>query len=359
MSLIRTLKTTLRAPLLPLLWRSGVLSVAHRVVHRRVLTVFGLHRVLAAGDPRQRFAMPMWTISTALFADLLDFIGRHYRPVSIADVERAAAGEGALPDRAALLTFDDGWADTADTAMPMMRAAGIPGVVFVVSDRVDRADGFWDTEWYAALVTARAEERGRVWRRLCGDAPEPQDVSALIEGILRRLRREPLAWRLRALEDVVGGPVDQGMPLMVSSDDLRRLVEGDVAIGGHGATHEPLSPSADGTQEVARCARELGARTRPFQARLTALSYPHGRYDAEVVAAAAANGFSLQFTSHTVLNPMDPTRPWILGRVWADHTMVDARARLNAVEAAWMFFRSPVERLSGEARPLLLQEPDA
>lgn len=71
------------------------------------------------------------------FGEQLRHLGRHGDFID-ADTacERLESGWPAR-DRAFLVTFDDGYADTHDVAMPVMRALGVPGIVFLVSDWLD------------------------------------------------------------------------------------------------------------------------------------------------------------------------------------------------------------------------------
>ena len=67
----------------------------------------------------------------------LEWLLRRYRPLSLDELLRAQAGEGTLPDKAFLLTFDDGFREMHDVVMPILLAKGAPAVFFVTSGCVD------------------------------------------------------------------------------------------------------------------------------------------------------------------------------------------------------------------------------
>ncbi|SFK71303.1 polysaccharide deacetylase family protein [Methylorubrum salsuginis] len=71
------------------------------------------------------------------FADQLRLLGRHGDFID-ADTacDRLAAGWPAR-ERAFLISFDDGYADTHDVAMPVLTALGLPAIVFLVSEWLD------------------------------------------------------------------------------------------------------------------------------------------------------------------------------------------------------------------------------
>lgn len=75
------------------------------------------------------------------FAAQLRHLGRHGDFIDAdAAVARLAAGRPAR-DRAFLITFDDGYADTFEVARPVLKALGVPGIVFLISDWIDAPPG--------------------------------------------------------------------------------------------------------------------------------------------------------------------------------------------------------------------------
>src|SRR3954452_21146204 len=94
--------------------------------HNR-LAVLMYHRI---GDPAT--APPGLVSATpATFRRQMRWLADSGRAVSLADVLAARAGTSSLPPRAVLVTFDDGYADFAEHAWPVLRSFGIPVTLFV------------------------------------------------------------------------------------------------------------------------------------------------------------------------------------------------------------------------------------
>jgi biofilm PGA synthesis lipoprotein PgaB len=92
--------------------------------------------VAADGDP------DAYAVSTQNFAAHLDWLhGQGYRPVSLSQVIDASQGRGRLPEKAVLLTFDDGLRSVYTHAFPLLRAYGYPALVAVVTEWVDLPAG--------------------------------------------------------------------------------------------------------------------------------------------------------------------------------------------------------------------------
>lgn len=284
----------MRAWLKSALFALGVARVVHRFRNPSVLTVVMFHRVLPPDDPRFAGANPTYTVTPAEFARCLDFFASFYSVVSLADVQRAAEG-GSLPPCPLLITFDDGWQDNAAYALPLLQARGLPAVLFVATGHVGREEGFWQEEIFDRIAAPARGDEGR------------RAADAAIAALLDRPATEREA-RLAAL------PVRDLPRRMADADELRRMEQAGISIGGHGHSHDPLTTLADAGAELAQCRASLAALglggARP------AFSYPHGRWSPALVQSARTAGFGLCFTSEAELVPIDVLRAeGVAGRV--------------------------------------------
>lgn len=152
-----------------------------------------------------------------------------YRPVRM-DHFVAYLTEGtALPGRAAVITFDDGFRGVADHAVPVLRKHGFPAIFYLVSD----------------LVGARS-----VWLRA-----------------LRGLELPLFDWAVAAALERAG-----------------------FEIGSHSATHPRLSRLDDATSfvELERSRQTLMDR---LGSSVEHVAYPHGAYDARIRRQAREAGY--------------------------------------------------------------------
>lgn len=331
---------------------SGALGLYHRVRNARTLTVVMFHRVLDPCDPRWSVCDPDYTLPVDVFRSSLGFFSRHYNVVSIGSVLRARAGPERLPPRALLLTFDDGWADNVDYALPELKAAGLPGVMFVVSDAVGRAQPFFQEQ----LVSA--------WRRgvlrvdeldaaLAMQRPAGREGCAGLDGLqaLRALITELEDLDGPARDAVLGGfatQMEDGLRHMVDIEELARLRSQDVELGLHGKTHTPMTRAADLDAELCGARRQLAAMTG--SAPTASMSFPYGAHDAATAQRARQAGYELVFTSIPVLNAAGPRPGWLLGRTgYETAAVVDRKGRFRPDWLALNLFRRPVSTLGGPA----------
>jgi peptidoglycan/xylan/chitin deacetylase (PgdA/CDA1 family) len=109
-------------------------------VHRQPrLTILGWHRI---DDHGGGLGTP-----AAEFAKQLDALARWGGQVLALDEALRRWAAGTLPDRAVVLSFDDGYASVLEIAWPMLRARGLPATLFVVCGYLDGRQRFpWDAE---------------------------------------------------------------------------------------------------------------------------------------------------------------------------------------------------------------------
>ena len=138
------------------LYASGALGLYHRLRNADSLTVVMFHRTLRPGDPRWSTCDPDYTLPESLFVASLGFFARHYRVVSLDQVLEARRDGTRLPPRALLITFDDGWLDNVDYALPALQRSGLPAVMFVAADAVGAGQPFWQERMIAALRAGNA-----------------------------------------------------------------------------------------------------------------------------------------------------------------------------------------------------------
>lgn len=321
---------------------AGGFSLWHRIRNRDCLTVLMFHRVLPAEVAARLAADPEYTVTPELLRAVLSYCQRQYTPVGLEDVLASREGIRPLPPYSILITFDDGWRDNIDYALPVLERAGMPWVLFAATEAVSAPATWWQETllWalrsgqssFEELWNAAADEDGR---------SEPRNsrhsIALLLRyGTLPEDRREavlePYSAKMRAM---------YGGNLALSASDLRELRKKGVGIGAHGSSHLPLSL-------VDRVERDIVAAREWLSANVdvtteNAISFPHGRYDMRAARAARDAGYRLLFTSDPVLNACP--RGWlasdIVGRIpISTNSITQGEGKVVGEKLApWLFLR--------------------
>ena len=232
-------------------------------------------------------------VSPANFAAQIDVLLSRYTP---APLEAIACGD-ASPDAFAV-TFDDGYAETMRSAMPVLTKAGVPATVFVSTDHVATQRSFWWDEVRRLLrhagdrpVRLSIDGDTRAWAR--AGAAESHVVSWLqpkAPEVIDRGLAELRAWA----GDEPAAPRAE-RPLSLA--ELRELTTSSlIDVGAHTRTHANLR-----YVDPARLIEELSGSREDLEHWLDiesphGLAYPFGipgaDVDHETRCAARSAGFS-------------------------------------------------------------------
>ena len=105
----------------------------------RGLLILTYHRVLEAEDPLRR-----GEITQHAFAKHLRVLRRWFNVLQLSKAWRRTR-DRTLPARAVAITFDDGYADNAELALPILRHEGLPATFFVATGFLDGGRMWNDT----------------------------------------------------------------------------------------------------------------------------------------------------------------------------------------------------------------------
>jgi peptidoglycan/xylan/chitin deacetylase (PgdA/CDA1 family) len=93
---------------------------------------------------------------------LIDSLG--YTPITFTDYKLYKEDKLTLPSKPIILTFDDGYMDTFENAIPIMKEMGMKAVVFVIGDRkLTRAE--WDERDEEDICPLMTNKQIRIIRR--------------------------------------------------------------------------------------------------------------------------------------------------------------------------------------------------
>lgn len=325
-------KKALRRQLRPLRpWVDVVRERAQHARERRMnrqsppLVVLIYHRVIELpADPQmlavqpQRFAEQLRALRQEF--DVLRFEQRwedHHRP-------------------AVVITFDDGYADNLEHALPILEAQAMPATFFIATGYIGGIREFWWDELERVLLDAGTgpciTAVGPIALPRNYDGADADERQALYEALHPRLKKIGIAEReaaLEALRDAFGcAPRARATHRVMTVDEVRQMGASElVTLGAHTVSHQPLSslPLPTQQREIEDSRSMLQAWTgRPVQT----FSYPFGNHDdygVDTVALCRKLGFTRVAANHpaVVRAATDPMQvPRFLVRDWpADELM--------------------------------------
>src|SRR5829696_8506777 len=105
-------------------------------IERKVLVLI-YHRISdLPSDPRSLSVTPHY------FAKHLEILRQYARPMRLQQMSQALI-DGNLPDRAVVVTFDDGYADNLYNAKPALERYNVPATFFLTTGYIGHKREFW------------------------------------------------------------------------------------------------------------------------------------------------------------------------------------------------------------------------
>ena len=281
----------------------GVLtSLADSLTGRR-LSILVFHRVLPTPDP----LFPN-EIDAQRFDRLMQVVARGFTVMTLGRAVRHLQA-GSLPPRAMVITFDDGYADNATVAQPILARHRLEATIFVASGFLDGGRMWNDT----IIETIRRSQRPSIDLSEFGlglmDLSTHAQRRAVIEALLPVVKYQDPGRRAESLRQllVLAGTPRLPDDLMMTCAQLQDLHRAGIEIGGHTIGHPILTTLSD---EAARA--EIDGGRQALQSMLGApvdvFAYPNGGpdrdYDQRHVEMVRGLGFcGAVTTAHGTAGP--------------------------------------------------------
>jgi peptidoglycan/xylan/chitin deacetylase (PgdA/CDA1 family) len=258
------------------------------------LVVLMYHRVLPKDSPARKTEEPGMYVSPETFDLHLSELKRRFELVHLDEWLHRAREGLQLPKLACAITFDDGWRDNYEFALPVLAKHQAPATIFLVSSYVGTVQRFWPNRLISLLDKAFAEP-GSV------DFPEPlrgivgpmlvraelrgallaDDIDRAIQGA-KGLDEE----QIRSLVEETGkscGDSAGATEILSWSDVAQMAATGLVRFGSHTMTHLRLGgkiSSQELEREIAGSRSEL--RDTSGQ-EIDLFCYPNGEISPEAL----------------------------------------------------------------------------
>jgi peptidoglycan/xylan/chitin deacetylase (PgdA/CDA1 family) len=290
-------------------YKAGASRAYHRLRNRSHLTTVMFHRILPRNSAAWSICDRHYTLPTDIFADCLSFLNDNYSIISLTELGAAKMNGTALPEYPLLITFDDGWADTLDCAAKVLRKLGLPAACFVAIDALDDPESYWWQETFALAWRCRQVDEAGIREAWSHVKRPPIPTGPGINSYLRylmMLEELPSDTRRTLLRQSPRAAAAPESRDILTPDRLGALLDIGIEIGAHGMTHLPLTMCRDPAEDLTRARlrlNEIVAGTR--QVAVTAVSFPHGRFDQDTVQMARDAGYRLMFTSQARLNSLN------------------------------------------------------
>jgi peptidoglycan/xylan/chitin deacetylase (PgdA/CDA1 family) len=286
-------------------------------------------------QPEDRFPFPgIYPTPEEQLDHQLGELARHFEFISGDDLVLAAGGESSLPERACLITFDDGLKEQYAAAAPVLEKHNVSGIFFICTQPLLERKGLTVHKMHWLRATRRPEKfLGQVLEateamgmpldlnqvdakaadeQYLYDDPPTRRIKYLLNHMLPFERYRDLIDRM--FSDEVD-ETDFCRDMYMDREEIREL-SSKHTVGSHSHYHCPLAAlsSAALRDSLGRSKEALEEATAK---KIRVISYPYGGPTAvseSVALAAKETGFVAGFTMERSAN-QSMAQPLLLARV--------------------------------------------
>jgi peptidoglycan/xylan/chitin deacetylase (PgdA/CDA1 family) len=281
--------------------------------------------------------------SEVAFRAQMEMLARDYRPLSLDDALKNLRNGGNFPRRSVVVTFDDGYADNREVAMPILNQVGVPATFYVTVDCIEN----WRPPWPSRLRFAFRKTSAALWadpqaksstRKLWTlSSPDSREAAflAACDSCCQLSGAVQEEFILRVEQELKACLSDQQSSVMMTYDQLGELTRHGHIVGSHTMTHPNMAylKEEDAQRELAdskqRLESQLGAPIKHFSYPCPALS-PH--WSEATVEQSRALGYETGVTTNSGLTGRGDN-PLCLKRLHPTKTVEGLRWNLESAFA--------------------------
>jgi len=285
----------------------------------KTLVVLAYHRVRRCGEITP-LADSLFSVEENEFAEQVAWLAKNTTPVSESDVLACIAQRRPFPNRASLVTFDDGYRDNFTIAAPILKQYRVPAIYFIATGPMSGRKPFWwdeiawaikQTKFQSITVVGQVYDltRGSSVGLTCALISHCLALESVGQArFMDQIRREC------GVDRVPQAVVDAAL---MTWDQVQTLGEHGISVGAHTVNHCVLSrlDAEARERELRESKAELELRTGR---EVLSVAYPFGgeeHFDSEAKAAAQKVGFRMGFGLVPGINRVSRLDQFSLSRI--------------------------------------------
>lgn len=200
-----------------------------------------------------------------------------------------------LPEKAVVITFDDGYKDNYLYAYPILKKYHVPATIFLATGHIGTSKLFWWDKVSYAIQHTRVEELGlnELGSHSLRSELDKSRVNSIVTERLKKSSDGEKNLLIEKLLQISGVDIsaDLGKELILSWDEVKEMSNGGIAFGAHSVSHPVLvnMPLEQAKWEIIQSKKDVEEKlAQP----VTAFSYPNGDFNAELVNFIKESGFT-------------------------------------------------------------------
>ncbi len=308
--------------------------------------VFTFHRVLPLAEFNACQFQRSLVVSDRSFEIFLRYISAHFDVITMSRfietrndlLGHHPRGQNARPQ--ALITFDDGWRDNYDVALPLLTKYALPATVFLSTDYIESDLGFWWQTLGDFLSSSRFDKNTQdALKKIIADILQTDrvvpDCFSDSEHFIETLKRDHYTKIAPLTAALFEHRHSQAKNLCLTWAHCETMSRHGIEFGSHTCGHPRLSLlSPEARDHELRESKHCLTQHRLNY--VNALCYPYGDYDKKT-QQQAAEFYHMGFSTRAGLIKGPDTNWFSLPRIHVSDELAKEPSRLNyrILRAAW------------------------
>jgi peptidoglycan/xylan/chitin deacetylase (PgdA/CDA1 family) len=251
------------------LFRMRIDRVFNGVFQRRKAVILMYHGFTERNTNDGVYDSDKLHVTVDEFTEHIQFLKDQYTIIPLGLFVKHCIDGLPVPDKAVIITIDDGYRSTYTCAFPILQQHGVPATVFLPTDFIDRKHYLWTNRVeYALLKTSAPSLTVRIKNHEeelpCRDLPSKQAAVRKIKSVLKQLPSSEIEQVVGALEEATRCSLlrTASVPPMfepLTWEQIEKMnASGLVTFGSHTTSHAILTRlhPPDITRELV-CSKEI------------------------------------------------------------------------------------------------------
>lgn len=297
------------------------------------------HRILPSTDARFQQEEPGMLVRPESFAMHLKELKRNFDVMFLSDWVKAKQNGESLPNKACAVTFDDGWLDNFEFALPALKAEAVPATLFAVAEKIGTDFQFWPNIVSILLLNGAGKNLAKhpLFNNLNAqlNSLPAQPSRDQIAHLIFQLKQHSDADIFKALQDINWRSLcpTEIPPALMNWDQLKSMqASGLVEIGSHTCTHRRLTSALTSTELEYEIVKSKKILQDKLSTPIELFCFPNGDYNPEALTLVNTH-YSAAVTTKRGINTNNSVALHELTRIGlhdeVSHTRTLFRSRLS------------------------------
>lgn len=260
-----------------------------RKITKSQIVVMMYHRVGPMNDK-----WIFYPLHQKIFEEQMEYLSKNFEIVSLNSLTEMIL-RGSVPEKTAVITFDDGYKDNYEFAFPILKKYSIPATIFLATGPIEGRKLFWNDE-VNYVLSHTDEESIHIKGIDTYQTISNEDKAKACLNVVEKLKKMENDKKEAVIEELINSagvniPDKLGNQNVLSWKEIKKMSKNGIDFGAHTVNHPILTnlPIDEAKWEIVESKNHieetLGYPVKSF-------SCPNGDFDKNILSLIKNSGFN-------------------------------------------------------------------